>query len=89
VLVKTYFDHDKIIFLTVRIFVCYRAVMNLNTKKLKEEMKRQGINQSDLARAFGVTRQSISLYMRKGIGSFRILEKIADYFNLDPKDLII
>jgi len=61
--------------------------LKLNTKKIKAEMKRIGINQSELARRTGFSRQWISYVMRNKPPMASV--KIAKVFGLKPKDLIL
>jgi transcriptional regulator with XRE-family HTH domain len=63
--------------------------MKLNRQKIKAEMKRLEMTQSDLASKMGVTRQRISVILNYGAGTFRVVERIAKIFKLDPKDLIV
>lgn len=63
--------------------------MKLNTKKIKTEMKRQKLRQTDIALKLGLTRQRIHYIINSGTKSFRVTEMIAKVLKLEPKDLII
>lgn len=62
--------------------------LKLNIKKIRAEMKRLEINQSELARRMNVERQWVSIILRRGqpVGA---ANKIAKVFNVRPKDLIL
>ena len=60
--------------------------LQLDTKKLARVMKLANINQSELARRIGVSRQLLSYWIAtKRVQS---AEKIAPAFGLKPKDLV-
>jgi transcriptional regulator with XRE-family HTH domain len=63
--------------------------MQINKAKIKSEMERLEMTQSDLAKKLGVSRQRISVILNNGAGTFRVVENIAKVFKLDPKDLIV
>ena len=62
--------------------------LKLNIKKIRAEMKRLEINQSELARRMGSKRQWVSFVLRHG-QPVTAAVKIAKVFNLRPKDLIL
>ena len=62
--------------------------MKLNQLKLKFEMERLGMNQTRLAAELGLTRQRVSAIFRHGAGTFKVVERIAKVFNVEPKDLL-
>jgi len=63
--------------------------MQLNTQKIRSELKRLGKTQSAMARELGYTRQMIwYILAAKRRPHFATVEKIARYFKMDPKDLI-
>ena len=63
--------------------------MQLNIKKIKDEMRRQGMTQVQLAKRLRLTKQRVNYILKNGARSFGVVQKIAKVFNLDPKDLII
>ena len=62
--------------------------MKLNVKKIRSEMERLGITESDLARDFKTSRQNVWWMLNKGGRSFKVVQRFAKYFMLDEKDLI-
>lgn len=59
------------------------------SKRLKELRESKGLYQGDVARLLGVTRQAISQYERgEREPSYEMLEKLADYFNVDMNYLL-
>lgn len=57
--------------------------------RLKELRNRRGIHQSDIANILGVTRQAVSMYERgERDPSYEMVEKLADYFNVDMNYLL-
>ncbi len=58
--------------------------------RLKEMRKVRGLNQDDLARAVGVTRQTIiSLESGKYIASLPLAFRLARFFNVSIEDIFI
>ena len=58
-------------------------------ERLKELRKIKGLYQGDIARILGVTRQAVSQYERgEREPSYEMLEKLADYFNVDMNYLL-
>jgi predicted transcriptional regulator len=52
-------------------------------RRLYREMKKRGMNQTQLANVLGVSRQQISMFFRGCIGlNFDNTEKLLDYFDL-------
>ena len=64
--------------------------MKLNIKKLKKEMKRLNLSQTDLANKMKppMTRQGISWLMATGRTKFATVDIIAKVLDLEPRDLI-
>jgi len=62
--------------------------MKLNVKKVRAEMERLKITESDLARGLKVTRQNVWYMLHGGSKTFRVIDRLAKYFSLDAKDLI-
>ena len=63
--------------------------MKLNIKKIRSEMERAGLNQSQLALEAKVTRQAMSWLLKNRRTTFGTLGRIAAVFDLDPKDLLV
>jgi len=63
--------------------------MKLNIKKIKSEMNRQHMNQTELAKRLGVTRQRVNHILKHGAVTFRVTEMIARVLDFQPKDLIL
>ena len=65
--------------------------MKLNIKKLKKEMKRLKLSQTDLALKMkpSMTRQGISWLMATGRTKFTTVDIIAQALEIESKDLII
>lgn len=58
-------------------------------ERLKELRNLKGIYQGDIAKILGVTRQAVSQYERgEREPSYEVLEKLADYFNVDTDYLL-
>ena len=66
-------------------------IMKLNIKKLKKEMKRLKLSQTDLADKMkpSMTRQGISFLIASGKTKFATVDSLAKVFDIDSKDLII
>lgn len=60
--------------------------LQLNIVKIKAEMERLGMNQSELAKKTGLSRQRISAILQTRPPLAAV--KIAKVFNVHPKDLI-
>jgi len=60
--------------------------MKLNTEKIRNELKRIGETQVWLAKQLGVTRQRVNQIL--SAASLKNAERIAEVFDIDPKDLI-
>jgi len=60
--------------------------LQLNTKKIKNELKRIGKNKRWLAEQIGVSKPMVSYIFKNKPISFAV--KIAEIFDIDPKDLI-
>ena len=65
--------------------------MKLNIRKLKKEMKRLNLSQTDLANKMkpSMTRQGISWLMATGRTKFITVDTIARALEIESKDLII
>ena len=65
--------------------------MKLNIERIKYEMTRKGWNTIELARQTGWKKQWASyLLTKKGVGfQFKTIERLAEVFGINPKDLII
>ncbi len=60
--------------------------LKLNIDKIKQEMDRLGLTQSDVARMLGMSRQAVFYDFK--IKPISAAEKYGKLFNLPPKDLI-
>ena len=64
--------------------------MEINTKKIKAEMIRLGINHETLGKMMTPPRGRTNvIYLIQCGRTFKIIEQIAEALNFDPKDLII
>lgn len=61
--------------------------MELNIKKIEQEMERLGITKADLARHWVITRQAVDYYFQHK--PIKAAEKFGKFFNISPKDLIV
>jgi transcriptional regulator with XRE-family HTH domain len=61
--------------------------MKINTEKIKDELRRLGITQAELARTLGESRQALHYQVKSG-RSFPIIERIAKALNIPERDLI-
>lgn len=68
---------------------CYSFAMKINKPKLKDEMERRGVNAKELAAAVGMSIRTVHYILARDKMSWKALEKIAAYFKIDPKDLLI
>jgi len=65
-------------------------IMKLNVEKIKKEANRLGLSAEDIARGLGMTRQGWYDHLnRPEEKTLFTIKKIAEFFNIDPKDLII
>lgn len=66
------------------------SAMKINTHKLKIEMERAGYSKtSEMAGPFGMTRQALDRIIKDQTTTFKTLNRLADFFAIDPKDLLI
>jgi transcriptional regulator with XRE-family HTH domain len=63
--------------------------MKLNLKKINQEMERLGLNQTELARRMGISRQLLNYYLQRDLREIPAVERLAKQFNIPPKDLLI
>ena len=64
--------------------------LKLYVKKLKAEMKRQGLTYQILGDMMGIRRQTVGYYIAHPNDlTLKTISKIARAINLDPKDLLI
>jgi len=64
--------------------------MKINVHKLKIEMERAGYPRTaDMAKTFGMTRQALDRIIKEQTTTFKTLNRLADFFAIDPKDLLI
>ena len=63
-------------------------MIQLNTEKIKRELKLRGWSQQDLAKELGVTRQAVNSMMRRKSAGLRLLGRVAMALDYDPKDLL-
>jgi len=63
--------------------------MEINIKKLEREMAGTGLAKCALAKAMGLHYQGLDYILRTRQTRLRTIQKIADYFGIDPKDLLI
>jgi transcriptional regulator with XRE-family HTH domain len=67
----------------------FTGIMKLNISRIKYELSRQSMNQSQLAAKLGVSRQLFSYWMRNPTGvKLANITLIASGLEIDPKDLI-
>jgi len=57
-------------------------------EKIRGILKERGLTQSALAKKMGLTRQSVSYTIHKGLQRFATLNKLAKILGCDPRDLI-
>lgn len=69
----------------------YHKSMKLNIRKLKKEMKRLGLSQTELGLKMKppMTRQGVSYIILTGKTKFATVDIIAKALNITPKDLIL
>ena len=72
------------------IYLYAMLIMELHIEKAKAEMKRQGMNYTDLAIKMGKTKQWVySLLSKNENRTLKTIEELAEGLNIyDPKDLI-
>jgi len=63
--------------------------MEINTKKLERERERLGLTKIQLCKALGIHYQNWDYIIKAKQTQLKTIQKIADFFDLDPKDLII
>jgi len=63
--------------------------MKVNSKKIKFELDRLGWSMTKLALESGMTRQAMSILMKRETAPLKTLNKIGEILNLDPRDLLI
>ena len=62
--------------------------MKVNGQKIRDIRQALGMSTSLLAEKAGVTRQAVEAWERGGVGSFRMLERIANILQVPEKLLL-
>jgi len=62
--------------------------MKINIKKIRNELKRRGWAQADLARSMHMTPQAISVILRRQRAPFSTMDKLAKALDMEPKDIL-
>jgi len=62
--------------------------IKLNTIKIRNECKRLGLTIEQLAKKINCTPRAVMYATKKQRASWGMLERIADLFDMDPKDLL-
>ena len=62
--------------------------MKLNVKRIRLEMERSDWNQAELAKKLKTSRQNVFHILNRGPQTFKIVERLARIFSMDPKDLL-
>jgi hypothetical protein len=62
--------------------------MELNIKKIEDELKRIGMNRNQFAIEKGISRQYF-WYLLNGDVTLKKVETLGSLFGLDPKDLLV
>ena len=60
--------------------------MELNTKKIEQEMARLGLNKNRLAKKMGITRQAVNYYFKEK--PISMAERFGKFFKINPRDFI-
>lgn len=64
--------------------------MKLNIEKINKEINRLGLNKKTLAEKMGIKSQWIYFILADHRShTFKTVQKFADFFGIDPKDLLI
>ena len=63
--------------------------MKIDSKKLKEQMKRQGLKQWQVAALVNLTPAAISILLKRKTSRIATINKIAKVLGLDAKDLMV
>jgi DNA-binding XRE family transcriptional regulator len=66
----------------------YPIIMKVDGSKIKLIRESRQMTQGDLAAGAGVSRQAVISWEKGGVGSFRILNKIADLLKVNPEILL-
>ena len=64
-------------------------IMELYSEKIKRDLKRLGWTQIYLAEQIGMTRQGLSVALKRKTAPLRTIGIIADILGVDPKDLLL
>jgi len=63
--------------------------MRLNKERIKYELDKRQWTYQRLALEIGVTKQGLSIFMKRPLSSIKNVTKIARVFDIDEKDLMI
>ena len=63
--------------------------MEINIQKLEKEMARTGLKKAELAKAMGMYYQNLDYILRTRRTKLDTIQKMADFFEIDAKDLLI
>jgi DNA-binding Xre family transcriptional regulator len=63
--------------------------MQINVKKLQREMARTGLKKCALAKSIGLHYQGLDYILKTKQTRLTTIQKIADYFDMDAKDLLV
>ena len=65
------------------------GTMKVHSKKIKQELKRLKWTQTKLAKKAGITKQALSIILRRKTAQIETLNKIGEALNIDARDLLI
>ena len=63
--------------------------MKVNSKKIKFELNRLGWSMTRLALESGMTKQAMSILIKRETAPLNTLNRIGEVLNIDPRDLLI
>ena len=63
-------------------------IMEINIRKFERERESLGLTKQELAKALGIHYQNIDYILKTKQTKLKTIQKIADFFGIDPKDLL-
>lgn len=65
------------------------AAMEINIKKLERERERLGLTKQELSKQLGIHYQNWDYILKTRKTKLVTIQKIADFFDIEPKDLLV
>jgi len=85
---EVFLKNKKIYFLTFQTIFFKMRTMEINIAKLERERERIGLSKMEICRSLGIHYQNWDYIIKTRKTKLSTIQKIADFFLIDPKDLL-